>query len=465
MCDLVGAEARRTDGAYVLFRRRRLSGPVVEHGGRARGVWRCVADLGVWHGRGGASRRARRAALTRRGPSVATPARRLERTRSPGTAPRRVETLPPHARRARRKEQTGGGARGAYCFSRGRSTSGARQRACCQVRPLLKDGLRASRSRRSASRKNAGARDACVTAGRISLSAAASCCWSLAASRSFWRARAAVKPIFWFLLFLRRLCLLTGLREAFGASQAQMGWMRYYGVWCSDPRLWWYYGRGSVSSGRVLRGGDTSIEPFSQERWVGESAGRVRAACRRAGVVGRVGQPRRREAPGLRGRAQSAGRRRGRARSRHGRRRRRGDETPPPQFECQRSQQIIGWSIRAALAADASIAIACSALHRHARPAAPRRAAASPPVNLLQLSTSDLQPARTWDAAEADGVCGVRRRAVAAVAAFGRIRRCLGRLRRDLAQKLFKGRKVVLFALPGAFTGCARRATCRPSQN
>ena len=33
----------------------------------------------------------------------------------------------------------------------------------------------------------------------------------------------------------------------------------------------------------------------------------------------------------------------------------------------------------------------------------PRRGIASG-QNLLQLSTSDLQPARTWDAAEADGV-------------------------------------------------------------
>uniref|UniRef100_A0A7S3ZYX7 Uncharacterized protein n=1 Tax=Pelagomonas calceolata TaxID=35677 RepID=A0A7S3ZYX7_9STRA len=44
---------------------------------------------------------------------------------------------------------------------------------------------------------------------------------------------------------------------------------------------------------------------------------------------------------------------------------------------------------------------------RRARPAssvAPRRGIASG-QNLLQLSTSDLQPARTWDAAEADGVC------------------------------------------------------------
>lgn len=42
---------------------------------------------------------------------------------------------------------------------------------------------------------------------------------------------------------------------------------------------------------------------------------------------------------------------------------------------------------------------------RRARPAssaAPRRGIASG-LNLLQLSTSDLQPARTWDAAEADG--------------------------------------------------------------
>ena len=38
-----------------------------------------------------------------------------------------------------------------------------------------------------------------------------------------------------------------------------------------------------------------------------------------------------------------------------------------------------------------------------ARSAAPRRGIASG-MNLLKLSTSDLQPARTWDAAEADGV-------------------------------------------------------------
>ena len=34
----------------------------------------------------------------------------------------------------------------------------------------------------------------------------------------------------------------------------------------------------------------------------------------------------------------------------------------------------------------------------------PRRGIASG-LNLLQLPSSDLQPARTWDAAEADGVC------------------------------------------------------------
>ena len=39
---------------------------------------------------------------------------------------------------------------------------------------------------------------------------------------------------------------------------------------------------------------------------------------------------------------------------------------------------------------------------RSASSAAPRRGIASS-LNLLQLSTSDLQPARTWDAAEADG--------------------------------------------------------------
>ena len=39
-----------------------------------------------------------------------------------------------------------------------------------------------------------------------------------------------------------------------------------------------------------------------------------------------------------------------------------------------------------------------------ARSAAPRRGIASG-MNLLKLSTSDLQPARTWDTAEADGVC------------------------------------------------------------
>ena len=46
-----------------------------------------------------------------------------------------------------------------------------------------------------------------------------------------------------------------------------------------------------------------------------------------------------------------------------------------------------------------------AAVRRAARPAssaAPRRGIASS-LNLLQLSTSDLQPARTWDAAEADG--------------------------------------------------------------
>ena len=40
---------------------------------------------------------------------------------------------------------------------------------------------------------------------------------------------------------------------------------------------------------------------------------------------------------------------------------------------------------------------------RPASSAAPRRGVASG-MNLLKLSTSDLQPARTWDAAEADGV-------------------------------------------------------------
>ena len=47
-----------------------------------------------------------------------------------------------------------------------------------------------------------------------------------------------------------------------------------------------------------------------------------------------------------------------------------------------------------------------AAVRRAAQPAssvAPRRGIASG-QNLLQLSTSDLQPARTWDAAEADGV-------------------------------------------------------------
>ena len=46
---------------------------------------------------------------------------------------------------------------------------------------------------------------------------------------------------------------------------------------------------------------------------------------------------------------------------------------------------------------------AASRLAGRARSAAPRRGIASG-LNLLQLSTSDLQPARTWDAAEADGV-------------------------------------------------------------
>ena len=41
---------------------------------------------------------------------------------------------------------------------------------------------------------------------------------------------------------------------------------------------------------------------------------------------------------------------------------------------------------------------------RPASSAAPRRGIASG-MNLLKLSTSDLQPARTWDAAEADGLC------------------------------------------------------------
>ena len=41
---------------------------------------------------------------------------------------------------------------------------------------------------------------------------------------------------------------------------------------------------------------------------------------------------------------------------------------------------------------------------RPASSAAPRRGIASG-MNLLKLSTSDLQPARTWDAAEADGAC------------------------------------------------------------
>jgi hypothetical protein len=48
-----------------------------------------------------------------------------------------------------------------------------------------------------------------------------------------------------------------------------------------------------------------------------------------------------------------------------------------------------------------------AAVRRAARPAsslAPRRGIASG-LNLLELSTSDLQPARTWDAAEADGGC------------------------------------------------------------
>jgi len=40
---------------------------------------------------------------------------------------------------------------------------------------------------------------------------------------------------------------------------------------------------------------------------------------------------------------------------------------------------------------------------RPASSAAPRRGIASG-LNLLELPTSDLQPARTWDAAEADGV-------------------------------------------------------------
>ena len=47
-----------------------------------------------------------------------------------------------------------------------------------------------------------------------------------------------------------------------------------------------------------------------------------------------------------------------------------------------------------------------AAVRRAARPAsslAPRRGIASG-LNLLELPTSDLQPARTWDAAEADGV-------------------------------------------------------------
>ena len=47
---------------------------------------------------------------------------------------------------------------------------------------------------------------------------------------------------------------------------------------------------------------------------------------------------------------------------------------------------------------------AASRLAGRARSAAPRRGIASG-LNLLQLSTSDLQPARTWDEAEADGVC------------------------------------------------------------
>ena len=47
-----------------------------------------------------------------------------------------------------------------------------------------------------------------------------------------------------------------------------------------------------------------------------------------------------------------------------------------------------------------------AAVRRAARPAssvAPRRGIASG-LNLLELPTSDLQLARTWDAAEADGV-------------------------------------------------------------
>ena len=47
---------------------------------------------------------------------------------------------------------------------------------------------------------------------------------------------------------------------------------------------------------------------------------------------------------------------------------------------------------------------AASRLAGRARSAAPRRGIASG-TNLLELPTSDLQPARTWDEAEADGVC------------------------------------------------------------
>merc|ERR1719440_2120535 len=76
-----------------------------------------------------------------------------------------------------------------------------------------------------------------------------------------------------------------------------------------------------------------------------------------------------------------------------------------------------------------------AAVRRAARPAsslAPRRGIASG-TNLLELPTSDLQPARTWDEAEADGFAGTS------------------------LQKLFAGRKVVLFARPGAFTGVCEK--------
>ena len=142
--------------------------------------------------------------------------------------------------------------------------------------------------------------------------------------------------------------------------------------------------------------------------------------CRRVGVVGRVGQPRR----GMRG----AGGRRGAAGARGCQLRARKAQfarptapvaadgvarTPPATsiWTCVTNlEQIISVGNLACSLdlPDAthrkSMLRAASRLAGRARSAAPRRGIASG-TNLLELSTSDLQPARTWDSAEADGVC------------------------------------------------------------